>query len=392
MKRHYSFLMATLAITVLIACQGCSRQRIAYIKYAAPIIAESSQVCAYGHDTPLATDIVLRDKCILLEAELNGKPDTVMLDMGVNAPMARMVTRDNAPDIEFFEVPLRTSEHSVANMSIEPAQYKLGISRGESYCNVVLVDDEVACTSERSVTDYTLFGTPAINKAHVFALDFSNGKLRMQNMEDTLDLTGYTEAKCKFSKLGIIYVYLTIDGKERKCLFDTGNSLGVLLKDKGRIRHPHEGDIPVEGSYARTASGNSSQQRYVVNLNETVTLGETSVNTPVYFVEDLSMDNIGIDFIAHYDWVFETIHDKVYYKPRISDLKPLQMHPYALTTTGGQLTILNRRTDMNPQFEVGDVIKSVDGVKITADNICDYFDMLIKTDDWSAFKIETASE
>ena len=43
---------------------------------------------------------------------------------------------------------------------------------------------------------------------------------------------------------------------------------------------------------------------------------------------------------------------------------------------------------MNPKFNVGDIIKSVNGEEITEENICHYYELLRETKDWSAFDIQ----
>ena len=77
----------------------------------------------------------------------------------------------------------------------------------------------------------------------------------------------------------------------------------------------------------------------------------------------------------------------MYVWPRMIKPEPEEVYPYRITTTGGRITILSRCTDLDPQFAAGDVIQSVDGVPVTEENICDYFELLKAEKDWSKYQI-----
>ena len=49
--------------------------------------------------------------------------------------------------------------------------------------------------------------------------------------------------------------------------------------------------------------------------------------------------------------------------------------------------LITRLLGGNEKYKVGDQIISVDGEKITEDNICYYFDLLTASKDWSGFEI-----
>lgn len=184
-------------------------------------------------------------------------------------------------------------------------------------------------------------------------------------------------------------IYLTIDGEEHECLFDTGNESGfIILKDKNRIKGNRQDDLHYEGSFAKSLSGASDSQRFCTKLGEEVIMGDYQCKDNVMYVPDMSFDNVGIGFISRFDWVLDPYHDKAYFKPRNIDLEQLNIYPYKLTTVGAEIKIANRCLSMNPRFEVGDVIKSVDGEEITKENICHYYELLKDAKDWSAFDIQ----
>ena len=113
-----------------------------------------------------------------------------------------------------------------------------------------------------------------------------------------------------------------------------------------------------------------------------------SCEADVLYVPDIDMDNVGMKFISRFDWIISPSFDKVYFRPRNVKEEPFEIHPYKITTANGRISILRRCLSMNPRFEVGDVIKSVDGEEITEENICHYYELLKETKDWSAFDIQ----
>lgn len=384
MLREKSLVLLVLCLALF---SSCDRQRIGYMKHVVKYKKDSYVVrksCG-ERETPMT----LKNGLILLPVEMNGQADTVQVDFGVNAPMIRFVAKDSAPDIPFFDVPIQTVERTKLRMSAEPLDLSFGLCAFRAYCNVAIIEDIPFCEHELSVAAYPLLGSYGFLEQGKVSLDFTNSKLGVWWFEDTLDLTGYQEVRCRFTLLtDVIKIYLTIDGKERECLFDTGNQGGIILKDKRHANNPKDGEIPYEGSYGRSASGPAESQHYCISPDETIQIGDFVGNGMVQYVENISMDNLGIQFIQQFDWIINPYKSKVYFKPRDFKPAPLSVPPYSISTTGGQITILNRRMDMNPAFEVGDVIVSIDGEAVTAENICHFYDLLRNADSWSEFDIK----
>ena len=78
----------------------------------------------------------------------------------------------------------------------------------------------------------------------------------------------------------------------------------------------------------------------------------------------------------------------MYARPHKTDsTKPFKKKPYVLSTVDGTLKILTRLIDGNEKYKVGDQIVSVNGEKITEENICHYYDLLTENKDWSGFDV-----
>jgi hypothetical protein len=99
---------------------------------------------------------------------------------------------------------------------------------------------------------------------------------------------------------------------------------------------------------------------------------------------------MGLKAISKYDWIISSRGGnlKMYARPHATDVfKPFEAPAYRVSTADGTLKILNRLIDGNEKYKVGDQIISVNGEKITEENICHYYELLTENKDWSGFEI-----
>ena len=95
---------------------------------------------------------------------------------------------------------------------------------------------------------------------------------------------------------------------------------------------------------------------------------------------------MGLKFISRFDWYME--NGQLYYKPRDVENPEYQIvSPYRIIATDKGLMVIMRVVDDNNILRFGDIITSVNGEKITSENICHYNDILNKTKDWSNFDL-----
>ena len=385
-KRHY-ILLTFIALTMFTSCRSGF---VGYVKHQKNVYENNYQ--SVSRDKPDSIPFSFRENKILFEAEIDGEKDTVMLDTGCTIALLETVSESQRPDVEFFQVPVNTVNRSKLEMATVPVKYSFANLEIQNARSIFVTKDIPYCDKESGVGDMTIVGTYGVmGIGKRLKLDFTNGWMRFINhSSDSVDLTGYHEVNCKYMFLhNALEIYLTIDGEEHECLFDTGNESGfIILKDKKRIRENRQDDIQYEGSYAKSLSGTTDSQRFCINLGEEVTMGDYQCKDDVMYVADMSYDNVGIEFISRFDWVLDPSNEKAYFKPRNIDLEQRNIYPYTLTTVGGEIKILNRCLSMNPKFEVSDVIKSVDGEEITEENICHYYELLREAKDWSIFDIQ----
>lgn len=373
------------SVVFLSACSACDR------------IWQAQEMMVKGvsfttTDKPNVANFVFRNNRILFEAEINGQKDTVILDLGLNSPMVRYVNPENKPDVEFVERRIMALEKTKIKTAVEPVKIEYASIEVQTQDILMLKESVPICSSESTFSYPVLLGKGAFPHFGSIGLNFSKKQIfyyHDHRYVDSLDLTEYQEVKSKFDNLtGSLLIFLTIDGKEYECVFDTGNSGRIILKDKKRAKSGKATDVRYEGSYALDVSGVVKARKFCVAPNETVKMSGRDFNADVVYVSNIHDNNVGIQFISQFDWIIDNNYDKVYFKPREVERKPFDPKPYSISTIGGELTIVNRCLDKEPKFKVGAVIESVNGETVTQENICHFYDLLKKAEDWSQFDVK----
>jgi hypothetical protein len=245
------------------------------------------------------------------------------------------------------------------------------------------------CQKELSLSLRNIIGFQGLNLIR-YKIDFTNNL--MYELPDSLiiDTTEFIPIKCEY-KMNVLWVYPRINGVEYECIFDTGNGAAAfLLQDEERIDSPREEDYIFEGSYGQAVGGYTDKQTFVWANQERLSLAGADKETEVLYVKSVSSNNMGLRAISKYDWIISTRGGnlKMYARPHSTDVvKPFEAPAYRVSTADGTLKILNRLIDGNEKYKVGDQIISVNGEKITEENICHYYDLLTENKDWSGLEI-----
>ena len=338
---------------------------------------------------------VIKDNQILLEGELNDEKDTLFYDSGAAGMITKFYTKDNKPkDLEFYNVPMTMADKK-GKVKIAPFLIKgqHAMDSFDGFGQAILLDYGDGCDGEVSVSRYTLLGFGGLSSRH--KMDFTNNRIYKMTLAemDAIDTTEYVPVKCR-THYGVMLISLKVNGVEHECIFDTGNSGAILLKDGQRTENPKETDYVLEGSYGIAVGGASEKQRFVLAPKEAVDMAGTETANSICYLKDVPNENVGLKFISKFDWIIDQRQggSRMYAKPRViedvSD-KPFEMpFRYALSTHDGSLKIITRLIDGNERFKVGDQIISVNGEKITEENICHYYDLLTENKDWSGFDIK----
>jgi len=334
---------------------------------------------------------VMNGNYMLFKAEVNGTPDTLMYDSGVNMLLVMMYTPSTQPKGMKFYRQRVTGADKKSRIKSTTMPVKIGTSRVDnSGIGFAVLNPEPPLCEKYSISDHHLLGLEGFNIGH-YMLDFTHHEIRFINYSKSVDTTGFVPIKCAIRK-NVLWVYPQIGGVEYECIFDTGNgNAGFLLKDEQRVKNPQVNDYVYEGSYGNAIGGQTNKQRFVRALQETFSFGGVEKETGIAYVKDLPFNNMGLKAISQYDWIISASNGgpKVYVRPHAADeVKPFVTIRYKLIVDNGKLKISARLVDGKEIFKVGDQIVSVNGEKITEDNICYYYDLLTENKDWSEFDVQ----
>ena len=337
---------------------------------------------------------------MVFKAEVNGQTDTVMYDSGVNSSTLLMYTPSTKPEgMKFYRHSVMGADkRSKIKVTSLPVKIKTEMVESESLGLAMLNPETHYCDKESRLDKYNIIGFESLNIQR-YMMDFSNGKIFYITDSVVIDTTEFIPIKCKYH-MKVLWVYPRINGVEYECIFDTGNgAASFVLGDEQRVATPMLGDIVYEGSFGQAIGGLTDFQRFVIAQQETIELAGKEDVGKVMYVKSIAHNNMGLSAISKYDWIIEqqyvrnagvidAIVYKMYAKPHSKDAgKPFKAPAYRVSTADGTLKILTRRIDGNEKFKVGDQIVSVNGERITEENICHYYDLLKEAEDWSGFEI-----
>ncbi|MDO5316603.1 MAG: hypothetical protein Q4F82_10945 [bacterium] len=339
--------------------------------------------------------VVSNKNQMLFKAEINGKSDTVMYDTGVNSFALLMYTPSTKPEgMKFYNHRVSGADKkSKIKVTTLPVTIKtdMVVSEGVGFAN--LGPEPPVCQKESSLSVHNIIGFQGLNLIR-YKIDFANNM--MYELPDSLpdsliiDTTEFIPVKCEY-KMNVLWVYPRINGVEYECIFDTGNGAAAfLLQDEQRVGNPLENDYVFEGSYGQAIGGHTDKQTFVLADQERLSLASVDKETEVMYVKSLAHNNMGLKAISKYDWIISSMGGnlKMYARPHTTDVvKPFEAPAYRVSTADGTLKILNRLIDGNEKYKVGDQIISVNGEKITEENICHYYELLTENKDWSGFEI-----
>ena len=336
--------------------------------------------------------VVSNKNQMLFKAEINGKSDTVMYDTGVNSFALLMYTPSTKPEgMKFYNHRVSGADKkSKIKVTTLPVTIKtdMVVSEGVGFAN--LGPEPPVCQKESSLSVHNIIGFQGLNLIR-YKIDFANNM--MYELPDSLiiDTTEFIPVKCEY-KMNVLWVYPRINGVEYECIFDTGNGAAAfLLQDEQRVGNPLENDYVFEGSYGQAIGGHTEKQTFVHTNQERLSLANVDKEAEVMYVKSLAHNNMGLKAISKYDWIISSMGGnlKMYARPHTTDVvKPFEAPAYRVSTADGTLKILNRLIDGNEKYKVGDQIISVNGEKITEENICHYYELLTENKEWSGFEIE----
>jgi hypothetical protein len=228
-------------------------------------------------------------------------------------------------------------------------------------------------------------------KDKILNINFEQGKLFIIN---SLKNRTYTEIESKFFELTQVQIKLKVNGKSEWFDFDTGNVLHpIILNQKSEIIQDIKYGYNVRSNRLSLVEKQNSTYFYE---NLKISFGDDRVDSYAVTNDGFNKykyNNVGIQFIKNYNWIFYYKNKKVYYKSykqsEIDSIKVTKDHLNVCAVEEGKLIIIQTLDQTgSPSYKLGVQIISVNNVPITSKNICSYLKLLNKTD-WNILDIET---
>ncbi len=331
------------------------------------------------------TQRFLYDDAIYFPCIVNGMEDTLFFDTGGMGKIMERVNNDTVLKIR----PIRKVRFKTATNTIEQ---KSGMSilnittpwqKSEKLIGEILynnVFDAPACMGESSKLNKKMASMDFMTaKNQTLLINFSDTTITLLDSNMVYDTTDYIRLNAYF-KLAKKYpiVRLDIDDTIYDFYFDTGSNANLILGDSGMVAK--ENDRILFGYLGKDISGNICDS--VICRMSTVKMdNEYSCQEEIMHIKSFNHNNMGMQFISHYDWILDRNNSKIYAKlirphdaDNISDGKTF----YKVGVVEDRLEIVTHRLGQDSLLPIGTVVKSVGGVAITSENICEYKDMVNK--------------
>ena len=377
-------LMAIMALS-MVSCNGP-------IGYAIHVAKTDTHMRSYNTNEAADDDTVRfvihkNYRQMLMLAEINGVADTVLYDSGSSSAVVLFYTDETKPKgMRFYKMSLLGADKTTkVRVTYLPVTIKHNMFVCELFGNAMLVEPGHWCDKEAAISRYNIIGFKGLGIG-CYVLDFTKNQIYAMSRSQ-IDSTQYLSVKCKFEN-DVLFVYPVINGVEYECIFDTGNGQGLLIQDAQRVENRTETDVLYEGSFGKAVGGATESQHFIIAPNTKVEFAEQEEAVPVMYMEKgLAFNNMGLQYIKRFDWIIDEYKECVYAKLRAEEAMEMSLVRYGISTSDGTLRVLTRLIDGNETGNIGDRIVKVDGVEITPENLCYYYDQLTENKDWSGFDI-----
>jgi hypothetical protein len=195
--------------------------------------------------------------------------------------------------------------------------------------------------------------------------------------KDHLIETGFKEVKARFLNHGFS-IFVMIKRKEYEFQFDTSYT--------GTFCMEYKESIPFLKENHRTIEGVSND--FIYN-NKWITINKLYYSATVTVSDGVKYSKVGMGFIKGFNWIVDTKQKKVYIKKNNIGLDTqIHIKPYVAEVRNGQLVICSKDTRART-YNLQDVIATINGADVNAQNICAMAELLSVTD-WQSLDIKVA--
>ena len=203
---------------------------------------------------------------------------------------------------------------------------------------------------------------------------------------DKEKLNGFTKINAIFDRKKI-EIPLTINGVTDNYLLDTGNNSGIIMSYSKSLDSISANKIITEGKSfqsVKAAFGNETTILQAVPVK----IGDMNFNAPVLMVPNGINKNMGMEAIKQFNWIINFTTKEVFIKKNNVFSKEIKIKKAYFTTINKDKILVIAKIKGNNKYDINDEITSINDQKVTPENICKMQDLLNKTEDWSALKLE----
>ena len=217
---------------------------------------------------------------------------------------------------------------------------------------------------------------------YILDLKFSDSTITLYDTLPSLkNIESYINLSSKFYLSKHPMIYLKIDGYKDsiKFLFDTGFDYSMIINDEKIYEKINKDSLVRMNELTKIESKSGYKESSLSSdmfISDVKLVNGDNLKTPVIFNEDFSKNILGLQFIKQYDWVIDFVHKEVYFKKHdvISDNQNLHVSFYNMSyfvAKEKDILYISRINENYTKYQLGAIIKSVDGTLVTKENICE---------------------
>jgi len=224
-------------------------------------------------------------------------------------------------------------------------------------------------------------------------LNFSKNEICTLNKSDFSNYSSQNfkliPSECKNNQ---IFVFVEIEGKLFRFKLDTGFSGNMIIPDSEKAQFDNPNKMVLEGTLYGTVSSMTLGVETLYEKMPILFAGE-KVDSKVNVSSSIKSQNIGFQFMKGFDWLIDYNNNKVYVKRNnhIIESNFDRKVSYYSRANSSDLVITTKEKS-KVKYQLGDKITTVNGQKITPENICEYQELLNKSEDWDALNLEVTTK
>lgn len=217
-----------------------------------------------------------------------------------------------------------------------------------------------------------------------------NEKLQIVVLEnlDSETIVGYKEISSRFENSDI-FIIIDIAEKKTELLFDTGYNGFITLNKKFKKLDNYKTTTFKNSLVIGFGGSSKTDEIYLQDVE--VEIGDIIMQDELVSINSsLDKSLIGLQTIKSLNWIIDFENQKIYAKRIIGEKKNRvsalnSLNNVAIAVNNNVIIV---RTNTN-KYKVGDIIKVVNGVKVTNSNLCDLELILFKESiSWDTLMLE----